>query len=153
MASSTARGLEPFVPPHERAAWEPPRCATAWVHAKLAVMKGDEESVRARKPEMQALYQAAKRENDHEAAFRLVELLWRAEAEEAIVDAVIAGGVRTVIALPHPGFNDEVAIDHDAGSRVTSRNAIPSPSRNASFHRREWRNGAWSHRVGTFTWS
>lgn len=125
MPSSTASDLSPFVPPHVREPWDPPRCATAWIHTKLAIMKGEEESVRERKALVKELYEAAKRENNHEAAFRLVELHWRDEAEEAIVDIVIAGGVKPIIAFPHPGFDDEDLIDQDAGNRVTSRNAIP----------------------------
>jgi hypothetical protein len=125
MPSATVAAYQPFIPPHHRESWDPPRCATAWIHSKLAVMKGEKESSRETKANVKALYAAAKRENDHEAARTLVDLLWRPEAEERIADAIIAGGVKPIIAFPNPGFDDDEQIDWDAGNRTGSRNAIP----------------------------
>ena len=124
-STASADAMRPFRPPHKREPWDTRWCSTTFVHAKLSILKGSEEGMAERKQVVAKLYEKAKLEADFEAANRLVDLMWRDSVEDRIGDLVLAAGVRPIIAFPHPGFDDEDCVDHDAGSRLTSRNALP----------------------------
>ncbi|MFT8484073.1 MAG: phosphoribosyltransferase [Gluconobacter cerinus] len=117
--------LENFRPPHPREAWNPPVCATALIHTKLGVLTGKEDGGSSKQSAVSKLYEAAKLNADFDAATKLIDIVWRNVVLDELVSLVLSGGVRPIIAFPHPGFDDDDAIDHDAGSRVSSKNAIP----------------------------
>lgn len=112
-------------PPHSRAEWAGDGCHTVWVHDKLSVMKGTEEGPRITKAKAAALYQAAKTQNDMDAAYQIVDFMWRDAVFENLLSKVVLGGKRPIIVSPHPSFDDEDVIDCDAPFRVSARNAIP----------------------------
>lgn len=117
--------MRPFQPPHPREAWNPPACSTALIHTKLSILHGTEDGGFAKPTDVSRLYEAAKTEADYDSATQLIDLIWRTPVETELVKLVTEGGIRPIIAFPHPGFDDDDAIDHDAGKRQTSRNALP----------------------------
>lgn len=125
MTPNTRRqDLAHFLPPHEREPWNLPICAKALVHTKLSVFQGTEERG-MEKSKIAKLYNSAKTESDFESATKLVDIIWKQDVEDALVNLVLEGGIAPIIVFPHPGFDDDDAIDHDAGNRIHSRNALP----------------------------
>lgn len=112
-------------PPHARHTWPEIGCGTILVHGRLAVMKGTEESTKLPKEKVQKLYDAAKLTNDMDAAHDIVDLMWREAVYEALAERVLQTGMRPIIVSPHPAFDDDDVVDHDAPMRGGPRNAIP----------------------------
>ncbi len=123
--ASQQLGMAAFRPPHSREAWNLPSCERALVHTKLSVLHGTEERGAIDKAKVAALYNRAKTEADFGAATELVDFVWRQSVEDELVGLVLTGGVAPIVAFPHPGFDDDDAIDYDAGRRLSSRNALP----------------------------
>lgn len=88
-------------------------------------MKGTEEGLRLAKSKVAALYERAKTQNDMDAAFQIIDVVWKKAAYEELVKRVILTGRRPIIVSPHPAFDDDDAIDADAPFRASPRNAIP----------------------------
>jgi len=88
-------------------------------------MKGTEEGARIAKTKAAALYEAAKTQNDMDAAFQIVDVMWRSAVFEELLKCVLLSGMRPIIVSPHPAFDDEDVIDCDAPFRASARNAIP----------------------------
>lgn len=126
MAGETKKQrLTAACPPHSRAEWEGDGCRVVFVHGRLSVMKGTEEGSRLSKSKVAALYERAKTENDMDAAYQIIDVIWRKSAFEELVKRVILTGRRPIIVSPHPAFDDDDAIDADAPFRASPLNAIP----------------------------
>lgn len=123
--NSKQHELAPFRPPHARQPWDLPACEKALIHTKLSVLHGTEERGNVSKAQIADLYDRAKRQSDFDAATKLVDIIWRQGVEDHLASLVISGGRAPIIAFPHPGFDDDDAIDQDAGRRFQSRNTLP----------------------------
>lgn len=116
--------LDPIVN-HPRSPWPVAGCDVALVHGRLAVLKGTEEGSQLPKAKVAAAYAAAKVNNDMDAAFTLVNMLYRDAIEERIVDRIIESGIAPIYVRPYPAFDDDNVIDCNAGIDPGPRNAIP----------------------------
>lgn len=88
-------------------------------------MKGTEEGTRLAKAKVAALYELAKTQNDMDAAFQIIDVMWRKASFDELVRRVVFAGRRPIIVSPHPAFDDDDAIDSDAPFRASPRNALP----------------------------
>lgn len=122
----TKRGLlNAAQPPHARERWQGGGCKEILINGRLAVMKGTEEGIGLPKAKVAALYEAAKIHNDMDCAHQIVELMWRNAVYEELRNRVFLSGKYPIIVSPHPSFDDEDVIDHDAPRRAGPRNALP----------------------------
>ncbi len=112
-------------PPHAREPWAGDGCKEILINGRLAVMKGTEEGIRLPKSKVADIYAAAKLANNMDAAHQIVEMMWRNAVYEELFKRVILSGRRPIIASPHPSFDDEDLVDHDAARRAAPRNALP----------------------------
>lgn len=111
---------------HSREPWDEGFCQTIFVHCRYDMLKGTHHSLSVTQKHVAAdLYQRAKYEFDMDAAFGAVDRVIQEDVLEALEDAVIEAGADPIIALPHPAFDDDDAIDHDIVERTAPSNALP----------------------------
>ncbi|KFG91864.1 hypothetical protein BV98_000113 [Sphingobium herbicidovorans NBRC 16415] len=89
------------------------------------MLKGEREGLGPRKEKIQALYSAAKTENNLEAAFELVDLIYSGEVEEKLIDSFFEGGVAPIFVLPHPAFVVERNLTPEVVPSAGPTNALP----------------------------
>src|SRR5690606_39045267 len=55
----------------------------------------------------------------------IVEAMWLDGAYKTLLGRVLLSGLRPIVVSPHPAFDDDDVIDHDAPYRSGPRNALP----------------------------
>lgn len=110
---------------HPRCAWSKAGCDLVLVHGRTDLMTGAQEGLAEPKARVAKKYAAAKTNNDMEAAFDLIDLLYDERTENALVDRVMAAGRAPIYVRPYPAFADPHLIDCDAPADPGPRNAIP----------------------------
>lgn len=126
MISMPATFVEiPRLAHHERCGWPEKGCECVLVHGKLEVLKGEREGLGQKKEKIQALYTAAKTQNDMEAAFELVDLIYNDEVEDKLIDSFFDGGVAPIFVLPHPAFVIERNLTPEVDPSAGPTNALP----------------------------
>lgn len=110
--------------PHVRQPWGHPGDQSVRVHADLATMKGKSAASAAERNDLKAITEAAKLGADSDAAALLVKRLFNDEAEDKLVDAIMAAGSPPIIVAPYPAFDDEDGDGYRAPSRGP-QNMIP----------------------------
>lgn len=94
------------------------------MHGDLRVLRGERDGLSITRSKAAALYERAKRHNDMEAAFTLVDAIYSEAAEERLIDKLITGGLAPIYVLPHPEFAEPDGDPGRAGHHGPT-NAIP----------------------------
>jgi len=111
---------------HPRAAWAGLREPQILVNARLDQLKGTHSGLSViERRKRQYLYGQAKTNFDLDAAIDLIEPLISEDVLDRMADLVIEADRTPLLAFPHPGFDDDDAIDGETPVQPLPGNAIP----------------------------